>query len=202
MVSSRRLVQEAHERFTVNLFLDNFNRCYHTDFKVIAEPNPPEAIIESKKSTRWVEVTDACFSAEFATDIYSYATPGETHKPIRDGLLIGPDAQFAKNFVTVVKKKLEKSSYEPFRNEYGKGYLIVSIQYPLFGQDTLRYIRRAWDEIQINDKNCFRSIYIAYRTFNVYKVSLWKPNVASKQANVDTVIHCKPFYTFPHQKAC
>ncbi|MGB7815334.1 MAG: hypothetical protein WBL28_03175 [Methylotenera sp.] len=178
MANPRSHVKRAHEKFTVGLFLDNFNRCYHTDFKVVDEPVSCEAIIQSKKSTRWVEVTDACLSNEFATDIYSYATPGETHKPSREGLLIGPDTQFAKQFVTVVKQKLEKSTYEPFREKYGQGYLIVSIQYPLYGQGTLRYIRRTWDEIQINDKNCFRSIYIAYRTFNGYKVSLWKPNTA------------------------
>ncbi len=176
MANPRRHVQEAHERFTVNLFLDNFNRWYHTDFKVVAEPNPPEAIIQSKRSTRWVEVTTAYMSKEFAMDINSYATQGEIHKPSREGLFIGPDAQFAEQFVEAVKKKLEKLSYEPSRKKYGQGYLIVSIQYPLFGKDTLRFIRRAWDEIQVNDINCFKSIYIAYRTFNGYKVSLWKPS--------------------------
>ena len=125
-----------------------------------------------------MEVTTAYMSKEFAIDINSYATQGETHKPSREGLIIGPDAHFAGQFIDAVKKKLEKSTYEPSREKYGKGYLIVSIQYPLFGKDTLRFIRRAWNKSHVNDKNCFKSIYITYRTFNGYKVSLWKPNIA------------------------
>ena len=178
MTNQRRHLQEAHEKFTVGLFLDNFNHYYHTDFKVIEEPNPPEAIIQSKRSTRWVEVTTAYMSKEFAIDINSYATQGETHKPSEEGLIVEPDVQFAGRFVDTVKIKLKKSSYEPYREKFGQGYLVVSVQYPLYGNDTLRFIRRAWDEIQVNDKNCFKSIYIAYRTFNGYKVSLWKPNTA------------------------
>ena len=174
MVNRRREIQEAHERFVVGLFLDYFNRCYHTDFKVVDEPNLPDAIIKSKKSVRWVEVTTAYLSKEFAIDLNSYATKDEIYKPIEQGLLVEPDAKFAAQFVGVIKQKLEKSTYEPIREEYGQGYLVVSIQYPLFDARTLSYIRSLWDQIQLNNTNCFKSIYIVYRTYNGCKISRWK----------------------------
>ena len=121
MTNQRRHLQEAHEKFTVSLFLDNFNHYYHTDFKVIEEPNPPEAIIQSKRSTRWVEVTTAYMSKEFAIDINSYATQGETHKPSREGLIVGPDAQFAGQFVDAVKK----SSKNQLTSHAGKNMVKV-----------------------------------------------------------------------------
>jgi hypothetical protein len=177
-VSQRRRVQELHERFTVNLFLKEFNFRYHTDFKVIEEPNPPEAIVQSKNSTRWVEVTTAYLDAEYAADLNSYATKGEKHVPRRrQELSIDTDEQFAKQFVRVVKNKLEKSTYEPSFRKHGKGYLVVSIKYPLFGKETLRLIEHVWDQAQALDKGFFKSIYITYPVFNEYRVSLWKSNL-------------------------
>lgn len=175
MPNKRRHVQEAHERFNVGLFLESFNRRYHSNFAVVEEPNPPEAIIRSGRTTRWAEVTSAFWSKGFAVDVYSYATEGETHKPMGDGVFVGPDAEFAASFASVVRQKLEKTTYAPFRDSYGKGYLIVSIQYPLFGQRTIRYMHNAWSSLTVNDQGCFRSIYLTYRVFNGYKVSLWRP---------------------------
>jgi len=55
-MSDRRPIQQALERAYVDYFLDWFNRAYRTDFKVISESNPPEAIVRSSRATRWVEV--------------------------------------------------------------------------------------------------------------------------------------------------
>ena len=59
MVDRRRSVKQQHERAVVQDFLAWWNARRGTQFKVIAEPNPPEAIIRSARATRWVEVTDA-----------------------------------------------------------------------------------------------------------------------------------------------
>jgi hypothetical protein len=123
MTNRRRAVQEAHERFTVGLFLESFNRRYHSNFVVVEEPNPPEAIIQSGRTMRWVEVTTAFWNTDFAIDVYSYATKGEVHRPIGHGVFVGPDAEFSRNFVSVVKQKLEKSNYAKFRDLHGPGYL-------------------------------------------------------------------------------
>jgi hypothetical protein len=174
MVNKRRSVQEAHERFTVRTFLDELNRRYRARYKVIAEPNPPEAIISTGRTTRWIEVTTAFMSTAFAKDLYSYATPGEVHQPLGDGVHVGPDARFSENFVSVVKQKLEKSNYESIRDRYGPGYLVVSIQYPLFGRWTAEFMQRAWSEATINDRGCFMSIYHVRRMYRGYKVELWR----------------------------
>ena len=174
MVSTRRATQEAHERFNVGVFIDELNRRHRSTYRVVSEPNPPEAIIQSKAKTSWVEVTAAFMNDAFAQDVWSFATPGEQHRPIRGEVIISPDAQFARNFVSVVKKKLKKKSYAPFRDKYGPGYLVVSVQYPLFGRDTMKFMRRAWEQIQVADLGCFRSIYLVIRMYSGYRVVLWR----------------------------
>ena len=178
MVNSRRHVQQLHERFNVNLFLEEFNSRYHVDFKVIEEPNPPEAIIQSKNTTRWVEVTTVYLDKEQAIDLHTYAVEGEKHKPRAQGSTVELDEQFAKQFVRVVKKKLAKPTYSPFFDEHGKGYLVVSVQYPMFDSKTLAIIERIWDATEILDKGFFKSIYIVDKVSGKYKVSLWKSNLS------------------------
>jgi hypothetical protein len=117
----RRDTQQAHERAQVAAFVAWLNSRYRARYEVVAEPNPPEAIIHSGRTNRWVEVTDAFWSDAFARDEYSYATPGEKHKPIGNGPFVGPDANFAARFVDVVRKKLEKKSYLPSTETYGPG---------------------------------------------------------------------------------
>lgn len=177
-MNRRRRVQELHERFNVNLFLKEFNARYHADFKVVDEPNPPEAIIQSKNTTRWVEVTTAYQSKAYAIDLNTYAVKGEKHQPRQQNEIVNHDEQFAKQFARVVAKKLEKPSYAPFFKRYGKGYLVVSIKDPLFGQSTLKAIQNIWDEALVLDQGFFKSIYIVYPVFNAYKVSLWKANLS------------------------
>lgn len=143
-MNRRRAIQRAHERAQVEAFITWLNSRYGARYEVVAEPNPPEAIIRSGRTTRWVEVTDAFWSDAFAQDEYSYATPSEKHKPIGNGPFVGPDAQFAARFVDAVRKKLEKTSYLPSVQAYGPGYLVVPIMYPLFNSHSLWYMKQAW----------------------------------------------------------
>lgn len=177
-MNQRRRLQVLHERFNVNLFLKEFNARYHADFKVIGEPNPPEAIIQSKNTTRWVEVTTAYLSKEYAVDLHTDAVKNEKHQPRSKDVSFEPNVSFAKQFVSVVTKKLEKSTYEPFFKKHGKGYLVVSIQNPLFDQRTLATTLDIWNKSQVSDQGFFKSIYIVYPVFDHYKVSLWKSNLA------------------------
>ena len=179
MATSRRITQEAHERFNVTTFVDEINRRHRASYRVVDEPNPPEAIIQSKGKTNWVEVTSVFMNRSFAEESWSYATPGEKPRPMPSEVIIGPDAQFAANFATTVKKKLEKKSYEPFRDKFGPGYLVVSVQYPLYGRDTPRFMQRAWQETQVEDRGCFRSIYLVVRRYRGYQVILWRPAVVA-----------------------
>jgi len=162
-MADRKPIKQAHERAQVALFLQWFNARYRTNFSVVEEPDPPEAIIRSGRTTRWVEVTDAFWSDAFAKDEYSYATPGEVHEPIGTGPFLNPDEAFSKRFVDAVRKKLEKRSYEDSRGLYGPGYLVVPIMYPLFDANTIRMMRELWSQTRINDLGCFRSVYMTLR---------------------------------------
>ena len=174
MATYRRTTQEAHERFNVTTFVDEINRRHRASYRVVEEPNPPEAIIQSKGKISWVEVTSAFMNRSFAEESWSYATPGEKPRPMPSEVIVGPDAQFATNFAATVTKKLEKESYVPFRDKYGPGYLVVSVQYPLYGSDTPRFMRRAWQKTQVEDRGCFRSIYLVVRRYRGYQVILWR----------------------------
>ena len=169
----RRPIQQAHERAYVGYFLNWLNRAYRCNFRVISEPNPPEAVIRSNKTTRWVEVSTAFLSAAHAKDLYSYATPGEVHKPVGAAPFLDIDEHFAQSFVSVVKKKLEKKSYVPCRTEHGPGYLVIPIQNPLFDKQTVAAMKDAWEDCDLNDLGCFRSIHIAFPALNEIKFSRW-----------------------------
>lgn len=159
----RQYIKQAHERAQVAAFIGWLNSRYRAKFEVINEPNPPDAIIRSGRTTRWVEVTDAFWSDAFAKDEYSYVTPGENHTPMGKGPFVDPDVQFAARFVDVVRKKLEKRSYLSSMQEYGPGYLVVPIMYPLFDSLSLYFMQEAWRHTYIEDLGCFRSVYMSFR---------------------------------------
>ena len=83
---NRQEVQKAHEQFTTKLFLKWFNRKHRSQFIVVDEPDPPEAIIQSGKTTRWVEVTTVYWNAAFAQALNSYVIEGECINLFQTGL--------------------------------------------------------------------------------------------------------------------
>ncbi|WP_319524275.1 hypothetical protein [uncultured Desulfosarcina sp.] len=172
-MANRRPVQQAHERYFVDQFLIWINSAYRSNFKVTSEPNPPDAIIRSSKTTRWVEVSTAFWTFEYARDLYSYATPNEPYKPVVPGPYYDMDHFFANEFVSVVSKKLEKKSYIPWKNKYGPGYLIVPIKHPWFDGETIRVMKDLWNNCIFNDLGCFRSVRIAFPSLKKIKFYRW-----------------------------
>ena len=161
----RRPIQQQHERAYVSSFVNWFNREYHTDLKVDSEPNPPDAVLRSSSgSTCWVEVSSAFLNEDYAKDLYSFATPGEPHKPNCNRPVQEPDNNFAQSFVCVVEKKLEKQSYIPCKKLYGEGYLVVPIMSPLFNEQTIQPMKAAWEASvsTVKDLGCFSSVYIFF----------------------------------------
>jgi hypothetical protein len=169
----RRPIQQAHERFFVEQFINWFNSAYRSNFKVILEPNQPEAIIRSSRTTRWVEVSTAFWNSAYARDLYSYATPNEIHKPIGPGPFLNMDHEFAKSFASVIKKKFEKTSYLEWRDRYGPGYLIIPIKHPWFDKVTIMLMKEALAFCSINNLGCFRRVYIAFSSINRIKFLRW-----------------------------
>lgn len=166
-MAERRPVQQEHERAVVRQFLAWLNRRRGMRFTVIDEPDPPDAIIQSVRATRWVEVTDAFWTDRYAEDLYSYATPGEEHRPVGAGPFVQTDKTFARRFVKTLSSKLKKRSYLPFFKRYGAGYLIVSVQHQWFDGQTLREMKDLWHATQpVANLGCFREVYVAFPSMN------------------------------------
>lgn len=111
-------------------------------------------------------------------DEYSYATPGETHKPMSAApFYVDMDKVFAKRFIILLRQKLEKSSYEKYRDKYGAGYLILRMFSPFFGADTVRLMKEVWLATpEVADRGCFRSVYIAFSSLNDLAFQRWPLN--------------------------
>jgi len=173
-MNRRRDIQQQHERAVVADFLRWFEKRRKVAFRVIDEPNPPEAIIQSKRLTRWVEVVDAFWSKKWARDQYSFATPGEEHVSIGPGPHAGPDLTFANSFVGALSKKLTKSSYLPVAKEYGPGYLVVNVDYPLFDRRAHRKAKELWAKGRPwADNGCFREVFLRIRMFQGCAFQPW-----------------------------
>jgi hypothetical protein len=68
-----------------------------------------------------VEVTDVFWTDDYARDLYSYATHGETYKPVGRGPYQDMDDQFARNFVKVLHRKLTNKNYKLFSTSMAVG---------------------------------------------------------------------------------
>lgn len=172
-MTNRREIKKQHERFHIENFLQWFNNTYKSDFKVIKEPDPPEAIIQSSRTTRWVEISTAFWNQNYAKDLNTFATTGEEHEPIQKGVHMNMDSEFSKNIVNVIIKKLEKQSYIDVKQEYGKGYLIIPIYFPFFDSDTIDLMKYEWAKRKYKNLNCFRSVRICYRSLNNWVYYRW-----------------------------
>lgn len=159
----RRSIKKADERFHIRNFVEWLNSTYRCHYRVTAEPEPPEAIIQSKSKTSWIEISTAFLDQTHARDTMSQATPGEQPTGGNRRLIIGPDEMAASNLVSVVKKKLEKASYASVAREYGPGYLVIPIRNPLFDNHTLECIKKEWANATINDRGYFRSVRLTFQ---------------------------------------
>lgn len=174
-MANRKVIKKANERFHIANFIEWFNKTYHSDFVVISEPEPPEAIIQSSaKTTRWIEISNAFWNGAYAKDLTSFATSGETHEPMPRGPYGDMDKEFSKNFVTVLKNKLEKTSYQSVKRNYGKGYLIIPIYNPFFDSETVMLMEHEWRNTTVNNLDCFRSVRIAYQSQNKWVFKKWR----------------------------
>lgn len=163
---SRRLTKSQHELSCINSFIQWHADTFRSQYRLIGQPDPPDAIIQTSRSTRWIEVADVPWSSAWAQDTYSFATPGEKHRPmtstLRSGAYSSPDLIFGQNFARILKDKLEKKTYETTYKEFGAGYLILCILYPLFNDSTIDTMRREWNDFPCNNNGYFRSVFFTF----------------------------------------
>ena len=162
-MNKRTEIKKEHERALIN----NFLRWCNPEYEIVGEPDPPEAIVKFGNKITWIEVADVFLSGEYARDEYSYATPKETHIPMRPGPYINMDEQLANHFVKVLKDKLTKPSYLPFKSSYGPGILVIGMRSPFFDQETVDIMREKYQaENWSDDLGCFEKIYIMANGYN------------------------------------
>lgn len=166
-----------HERFLVDAFIAWWASQTGEQFAVDSRPHPlpPEAIVKSDRRTTWIEVTDAFHSDDWAQDQYSDATPEEEHKPMGPGPFVGMDAQHAKSFADLLKKKLSKDSYAKPCREHGPGILLVGMQSPWFDGETCEMMKEACRNTDWStDRGYFSHVFISFRFMNQQEFEEWK----------------------------
>ncbi|TPJ59959.1 hypothetical protein [Mesorhizobium sp. B2-6-1] len=155
-------IKRKHELFHVNKFVEWHSRVFRSRFLVVATPDPPDAIIQSGQTTRWVEVGSVFWNDDWAHHLNSRATPGETDRPIGKGLYLDMDEQLADRFVAVLQDKLAKRSYLPFAQQHGPGYLVLPVMSPFaFDRHTKHLIRQKWNSSPRTDIGCFRGVFLS-----------------------------------------
>jgi hypothetical protein len=176
-MNKRRPVQDKHERVLVDAFITWWASQTGEQFRVIARPHPlpPEAIVQSDQRTTWIEVTDAFHSDEWAQDLYSNVTPGESHKPMGPGPNVNMDAQTAARFAALLKKKLSKQSYADPHQNYGPGILLVGMQSPWFDEQTCETMRHECGRTDWStDQRFFSHVFISFSSLNQQTFEEWK----------------------------
>lgn len=122
--------KKAVEDFYIQAFIDWHRNAFRSSYKVIERPDPPDAIIQSKTKTSWIEISEAYWNSDWAQDINTYAASDQEYKPMSPGVKGSMDAAFANNLVGVISRKLSNNNYAKAFEKHGKGYLVVGIRYP------------------------------------------------------------------------
>lgn len=174
MVNRQRRLKKQHERAVVADLLRWLSEYRHIEFKVIAEPDPPEAIIQSPQHTLWVEVVDAYWSEQWAKEQHLKGASAEKLVETEGGTDADthPDAIFAKSFISSLAKKLRKKNYAAFASKYGPGILVVNIDYPLFSDRSLQKAKELWlDGQPWPNRGFFSEVFIRILGADKYSVA-------------------------------
>ena len=127
----RREVQNEHEKAglkRLGLYLDGLG----SSFKMLANPDPPDAIVEIDGKKTWVEITDAFFDEDLAISETTYASEDKKHIPHpKSGKPIAnPKKIFQKVLHEVIEKKYDKKTMKQTYAKYGQGILLVCVHDP------------------------------------------------------------------------
>lgn len=114
----RREVKRNHERAIIEAFLSYCNDNCGTDFSILQQPDPPDAIVGSGTLRKWVEHCDAYRSAVEARTDYEIAFS-------RSGMISEPDTKMAYAVIDVIRKKLVNKSYGKAYLRFGGGILLL-----------------------------------------------------------------------------
>lgn len=167
-MSDRRSLKSAHEDAVIQQFVDWLNIEKSTNYKITEKPDPPDALIVDGRKVTWVEQTDLYGSMDEARSEITYLSKVESHIPHdTDTPVMNPEINIASVLLDLMKDKLSKSSYIPYKKKYGKGYLVISERDPYFDRQTIEAIDLITENSLIpNDKRCFKGVFLAIRNQN------------------------------------
>ena len=161
----REVIKQSHEDAVIEQFLEWYNSKNQTQFEVIQKPEPPDAIAQYGDKTIWIEHADIYRSTEEAREERSAVTPGETPYNRQEHPIYEPGKRTAFAFVSTLRKKIRKDSYEKWFNIYGPGILILTERDPLFTQSTWDCITEKLESESFQtDKGYFETVYLGYRS--------------------------------------
>lgn len=136
-----------------------------SNMRIIAHPEPPDALVQSSRGVFWIEHADVPRNGDQAHELFSQLTPGESrHK--HTGLTINIYDTLPDSAITTLHKKLHKRSYNSVYNQHGPGLLLLNEMDPLFDQRTLNSIFERVQAYLKHDpkggRGYFSKVYLRY----------------------------------------
>jgi hypothetical protein len=165
----RECIRRQHEAHVIKEFGLYLNQNQNDKFHILAQPDPPDAIIKNSQISAWIEHTQIFRSSEEAKEVYSSITPNE--KPFkRNFLIVEPDQRIANALFSSAYKKTHKPAYKDCSQNFGIGILLLDINDPLFDSHTLARIQNNLEsDLSYIDDGYFDIMYLSIRTGNGYK---------------------------------
>lgn len=161
----RDIIKDEHENAVIEQFVAWFNGRTGKEYRVVAKPEPPDALIEHQGEQKWLEHADIYRSPEEARDEYFSITPGEQSRLSTAQAPAAPEARTAESVYAIIQKKLAKASYSEVYDQHGSGILVLSERDPLFNESTLNEIYELLDGAEYkNDKGFFEAVYLGIRS--------------------------------------
>jgi len=125
---SRKQVKDAHEMAVIQQFVDCLNITTSSHFKVVAKPEPPDAVLFDECCSRWgwVEHADVYRTGDEAHEEWSAVAPDEAHYVHQESPICEPDDRFGSALTETLTEKLSKPSYVKAFEAYGPGILVLT----------------------------------------------------------------------------
>jgi len=179
----REVIKNGHENAVIEQFVAWQNSSTGKNYKIVAKPEPPDALLEHDGDYKWVEHADIYRSAEEAREEYSLVTTGEQPYFHTEHPIVSPDARIAASVYAVLQHKLSKNSYAEVHRRHGPGVLVLSERDPLFDESTLNDIYEVLRGAEYEgEKGFFEAVYLGVRSMGRLVFFRLYPNVERTEA--------------------
>lgn len=168
----RRDLKNAHEQAVLDKF-EGYLQSESVALKILARPDPPDALVEIDGERTWIEITDAFLDEEHAISLTSGACCDIEHVPDGKRLIVEPDETFSSVLRSVIEAKYDKASLHTIATTYGPGILLVGVFTPFTTAEVVAQDEAVAVAQLASDKalKMFKAIYtydgVGHRAFHV-----------------------------------